>query len=76
MNSTGLVTGIAVGSTTIRASIDSRVAQATITVLATPNVNAPQIVAINPALLRPGGTYTMVGNNFAPTAAGNVVVVD
>ncbi len=76
VNSTGLVTGIAVGSTTIRASIDSRVAQATITVLATPNVNAPQIVAINPALLRPGGTYTMVGNNFAPTAAGNVVVVD
>lgn len=76
VNSSGLVTGIAVGSTTIRASIDGNVAQATVMVKATPNVNAPLIVAINPALLRPGGTYTMVGNNFAPTVAGNVVVVD
>lgn len=76
VNSTGLVTGIAAGSTTIRASIDGRVAQSAITVKTTLNASAPQIVSINPALLRPGGTYTMVGNNFAATVAGNVVVVD
>lgn len=50
--------------------------QARVTVLPTANASAPVIVAVNPAVLRPGSAYTIVGNNFAPTAAGNAVVVD
>lgn len=76
VNATGLVTGVAVGSATIRASVDGQLAQTAITVKATPNSAAPFIVNINPAILRPGATYTVVGNNFAPTVAGNAVVVD
>jgi hypothetical protein len=76
VNSTGLVTAVAVGSASITATIDSATAQAAITVTLTPNANAPVIVSVNPAPLRPGGTFTVVGNNFAPTPVGNVVVVD
>ncbi|MFI5311032.1 MAG: Ig domain-containing protein [Gemmatimonadales bacterium] len=76
VNASGLVSALAVGTTTIRASIDGKVAQSTIIVKVTPNATAPLIVSINPAILRPGGTYTVVGNNFAPTAGANAVVVD
>ncbi|HLA91313.1 MAG TPA: Ig-like domain-containing protein [Gemmatimonadaceae bacterium] len=76
VNATGLVTGVAVGTTTVRASIDGRTASTTITVLAAPNPGAPLILAINPLPLRPGGTYSVVGNNFGATAASNAVVVD
>ena len=76
VNSTGLVTGLAVGSASITATIDGQVATAAITVTLVPNSSAPLIVSVNPEPLRPGGTFTVVGNNFAPTPAGNVVVVD
>ena len=76
VNSTGLVTGIAVGTAQITATIDGQTAQATIIVTITPNASAPLIVSVNPEPLRPGGTFTVVGNNFAPTPAGNTVVVD
>jgi len=76
VNSTGLVTGVAVGSAAITATIDAQSAQATINVTLTPNPNAPLIVSVSSEPLRPGGTVTVVGNNFAPTPAGNVVVVD
>jgi hypothetical protein len=76
VNSTGLVTGLAVGSASITATVDGQVATAAITVTLVPNSSAPLIVSVNPEPLRPGGTFTVVGNNFAPTPAGNVVVVD
>ena len=76
VNSTGLVTGLAVGSASITATIDGQVATAAITVTLVPNSSAPLIVSVNPEPLRPGGTFTVVGNNFAPTPAGNIVVVD
>jgi len=76
VNSTGLVTGVAVGTAQVTATIDGQTAQATITVTLTPNASAPLIVSVNPEPLRPGGTFTVVGNNFAPTPAGNTVVVD
>ncbi|MFI5244832.1 MAG: Ig-like domain-containing protein, partial [Gemmatimonadales bacterium] len=76
VNSTGLVTGIAVGSAAITATIDAQAALATITVTLTPNSNAPLIVSVNPEPMRPGATFTVVGNNFGPTPAANAVVVD
>ena len=76
VNAQGLVTAVAVGSATIRAAIDGLTVQARVTVLPTANASAPVIVAVNPAVLRPASAYTIVGNNFAPTAAGNAVVVD
>jgi hypothetical protein len=76
VNSTGLVTALAVGTAAITGSVDSQTAQATITVTLTASPGAPLIVSVSPEPLRPGGTFTVVGNNFAPTPAGNVVVVD
>jgi hypothetical protein len=76
VNGQGLVTGLAGGTATIKASIDGQTAQMVVTVKATPNISAPVVVGINPGTLRPGGTFTVVGNNFGATIAGNVVVVD
>ncbi|MBI1810162.1 MAG: IPT/TIG domain-containing protein, partial [Gemmatimonadetes bacterium] len=77
VNAPGLVTPLAVGTTTIRASLDGQLATAVVTVRATPNANAPTVTAIAPAsLLRPGASYVLTGNNFAPTTSGNAVVVD
>jgi hypothetical protein len=76
VNSTGLVSAVAVGTASITATIDGQVAQAAISVKLSPNQSAPLIVSVDPSPLRPGGTFTVVGNNFAPTVAGNVVVVD
>ncbi len=76
VNSTGLVTATAAGMASITATVDGQTAIANIAVTVTPVANAPLIVSVNPEPLRPGGTFTLVGNNFAPTPAGNAVVVD
>ncbi|MGH7653075.1 MAG: Ig-like domain-containing protein [Gemmatimonadaceae bacterium] len=76
VNSTGLVTGIAAGAANITATVDAASVSAAIQVTLTPGPNAPLIVSVDPEPLRPGGTFTLAGNNFAPTAAGNVVLVD
>jgi hypothetical protein len=76
VNSTGLVIGVAVGSATITAASDAASATARVSVALTPNASAPVIVSMSPLPLRPGGTFTIVGSNFAPTPAGNAVVVD
>ena len=76
VNAQGLVTAAAVGTATIRASIDGQQAQTVVTVKTTPNANAPLVVAVNPPVLRPGGTFTVVGNNFGASIAANTVVVD
>jgi uncharacterized protein YjdB len=76
VNSTGLVTGVAAGAATITATVDAASVQAAIRVTLTPGPNAPLIVSVDPQPLRPGGTFTLAGNNFAPTPAGNTVLVD
>ncbi len=76
VNSTGLVTGVAVGAATITATLDGQTAQAAIAVTIAPGPNAPAIVSVSPLPLRPGGKFTITGNHFAPTPAGNIVVVD
>ena len=76
VNSTGLVMGVAAGAATITATVDAATVQAAIHVTLTPGPNAPLIVSVDPQPLRPGGTFTLAGNNFAPTPAGNTVLVD
>ncbi|HVT38321.1 MAG TPA: Ig-like domain-containing protein [Gemmatimonadaceae bacterium] len=76
VNTLGLVTGVATGTTTIRASIDGQSAQSLITVKPMPVAGAPVVIAINPPVLQPGNVFTLVGNNFGATAAANAVVVD
>ena len=76
VNTAGLVTAIAVGTAAITATIDGQTATANIIVTLTQTANAPLIVSVDPEPLRPGGTFTLAGNNFSATPAGNVVVVD
>lgn len=77
VNTLGLVTGLALGTTTVHASIDGHDASVIVTVRASPNANAPAITAIAPSsVLRPGGSYTLTGTNFAATIGGNAVLVD
>ena len=76
VNAQGLVTATAVGVATVRATVDGQTAQTVVTVKITPNASAPLVVAVNPSTLRPGGTFTVVGNNFGASAAANAVVVD
>lgn len=76
VNSTGLVSGVAPGSAAITATVDSASVQAAINVTLTPAPGAPLVVSVDPEPLRPGGTFTLAGNNFAPTPGGNTVLVD
>jgi hypothetical protein len=74
---TGLITGVAVGTTIVRASIDGQTATLTVTVKAMPSASAATITSIAPsALLRPGASYVVTGTNFAASAANNIVLVD
>ena len=77
VSATGLVTAIAAGSATISASIDGQTAQHTLFVKVAPTANAPVITSITPTnLLKPGGTYQLIGTGFGTTIAANSVVVD
>ncbi|MCX5763338.1 MAG: Ig-like domain-containing protein [Gemmatimonadetes bacterium] len=77
VSAAGLVTPVAAGTAVIRASMDSAVAQAIVSVQVAPVANAPTITAISPSsTLVPGGTYTLTGANFANTSSGNAVVID
>lgn len=76
VNTLGLVTAVASGSTIVTGTIDGMTAAIAITVRPAPNANAPTVTAIAPAILRPGALYTVTGTNFAPTPGGNLVFVD
>ncbi len=76
VNSAGLVTGVAAGAATITATVDAASVQAAMRVTLTPGPNAPLIVSVDPEPLRPGKTFTLAGNNFAPLTTGNTVLVD
>ena len=77
VSATGLVTAVAAGSATISASIDGQTAQHTLFVKVAPTANAPVITSITPTnLLKPGGTYQLIGTGFGTTVSTNSVVVD
>ena len=77
VNATGLVSAVAAGTAIISASTDGQTAQHTLFVKVTPTANAPVITSITPTtLLKPGGTYQLIGTGFGATTAANAVVVD
>lgn len=77
VSATGLVTGVAVGTTTVHASTDGQTASITITVKAMPGATAATITSITPSMvLRPGTSYVITGTNFAASATNNIVLID
>jgi uncharacterized protein YjdB len=76
VNVSGLVTGVASGNAAITASIDNISATLVVHVRPSTAAGAPTIVTVTPPTLRPGGTYTLTGTNFAPQAGANQVMVD
>jgi hypothetical protein len=77
VSATGLVTGVAIGTTTVRASTDGQTATVTITVKTTPSGTAATITSIAPSsVLRPGASYVITGTNFAATTINNIVLID
>ncbi|HVZ48893.1 MAG TPA: Ig-like domain-containing protein, partial [Gemmatimonadaceae bacterium] len=76
VNVAGLVTAVASGNATISAAVDGLSASMVVTVRPVTVAGAPTITAVAPATLRPGTVTTVTGTNFAPSVAGNQVVVD
>lgn len=76
VNVAGLVTAVASGTAIISAQIDALTANMTITVRPAVVPDAPVVTSISPAVLQPGGAYTLTGANFATTPAANQVHVD
>jgi hypothetical protein len=76
VNVAGLVTAVASGTATITASIDGLADTLIVIVRPSSAAGAPVVTSISPPILRPGGAYTITGNNFALTPGGNQVLVD
>ena len=69
----GIVTAHAAGFATITAQSESKRRSVDVTVCATAGL---YITGIHPAALSPGAPATLAGCNFAPSLAGNVVMID
>jgi len=76
VNVAGLVTAMASGTAIISARIDALTANMTVTVRPAVVPDAPVVTSISPAVLQPGGAYTLTGANFGATPAANQVLVD
>ena len=76
VNVAGLVAAVASGSATVTASVDGIAASMNVIVRPALSATAPQVTSIIPLPLRPGAIITITGSNFAPTVAGNQVLVD
>lgn len=70
VSTSGLVTGLAVGASTITATVENITGSSAITTL-----NAPQISAVNPTTLVPGTLATLTGTSFDPVPANDTVTV-
>ncbi|MBU6367989.1 MAG: Ig-like domain-containing protein, partial [Gemmatimonadetes bacterium] len=68
----GLVTGVAVGTTTIVAVSEGQSASATVVVSGR---NPPVLAAVSPASVAGGGTLTLTGTGFSATPTANRVTV-
>jgi Bacterial Ig-like domain (group 2)/IPT/TIG domain len=77
VDSTGLVTGVAVGNATISATSEGQTGVAAIGVAAPPPPGmAPTILSISPATLTPGVTMTINGTGFSTSKSSNMVTID
>lgn len=75
VTSSGLVTGLAAGTSTITASVEGQAAVVTVNVIVTPVPTGPNITSVSPGLLVPGTVATITGTNFGATAGQNEVRV-
>lgn len=73
VSATGLVTGVAAGTATIRATVDGKVGESAITVSSSAS---PTITSVSPALLAPGVTATITGTSFGTVTTANTVTID
>jgi len=73
VSASGLVTAVAPGEATISATVEQQIGRADVVVI---DPTAPRITSITPFPLVVGGTATVVGVNFGPTAGDNAVTVD
>ena len=76
VNADGLVTPVAVGTTSVTLTLDLVQVVRPVQVRAAESATAPLIAQITSALLTPGTPFTIRGLQFAPTPSANVVVVD
>ena len=76
VSTTGRVTPLAVGSTTIRLAVESQVDSVLVTVGAEPTALAPLITSVVPARIVPGVLVVIQGLRFGASAAANTLRVD
>lgn len=76
VTTTGVVTGVAVGSTRITVRGDSRSASTLVLVEAPSSATSPVITGIAPALALPGQSMVVTGSGFSATRSANIVMID
>jgi hypothetical protein len=76
VNAAGALTPVAVGEAVIAASLDGVVSRQVVRVTPIPNDMAPVVTGVLAAEVVPGAPVTVLGERFAPTLAGNIVLVD
>jgi hypothetical protein len=72
----GIVTPVAIGTTTVAVAIDGLREVRTIVVGTVPSASAPVITAISTTTILPGVPFTIRGERFAATSALNSALVD
>lgn len=76
VSTTGLVTPIAVGSSTLRVFVDGISRDVAVNVAPAPSATAPNIASVTPSLIGLGTVFTLRGSGFAPPGNGATVLVD
>jgi hypothetical protein len=76
IGTTGIVTPVAIGTTTVAVAIDGLREVRTIVVGTVPSASAPVITAISTTTILPGVPFTIRGERFAATSALNSALVD
>lgn len=76
VDASGHVTPRAVGTATLRARIDGVEALRPVRVDATVTATSPLLDSVSVTMVVPGAAFTIFGSRFAPTIAGNTVLVD
>lgn len=72
----GIVTPVAVGRARVTVRAEGFIDTIAVRVAALAVEGAPQVSAIAPGAATPGASLTITGANFAPTIAGNTVLID
>lgn len=76
VNASGLVTPVAVGSTTLRVRVDGISQDINVRVAPAPSATAPTVTSVTPSVIAAGAAFTLRGQGFAPSGGGTAVFVD